>query len=98
ARALLLHLRATAECATMPGMSTSPTRPQRYSPPPLPLKTHGGKGPIARWIVGLMPRHRRYVEPFAGGEGTKVAGTSRLYSHGQRISFTVNGAGFRRHY
>jgi DNA adenine methylase len=35
-----------------------------------PLKTHGGKHYLARKIVGLMPRHLHYVEPFAGGAGT----------------------------
>jgi DNA adenine methylase len=32
-----------------------------------PLKWHGGKNYIARDIVALMPRHRNYVEPYAGG-------------------------------
>jgi DNA adenine methylase len=32
-----------------------------------PLKWHGGKTYLARRIVELMPRHRHYVEPFAGG-------------------------------
>jgi DNA adenine methylase len=47
-------------------MSTAP-----YRPVPGPLKFHGGKGAhgakLARWIVSHMARHRRYVEPFAGG-------------------------------
>jgi DNA adenine methylase len=34
---------------------------------PQPLKTHGGKGPLAKRIVALMPPHMHYVEPFAGG-------------------------------
>jgi DNA adenine methylase len=34
---------------------------------PQPLKWHGGKGPLARRIVALMPPHLHYVEPFAGG-------------------------------
>lgn len=33
----------------------------------LPLKWHGGKYYLARRIVGLLPRRRLYVEPFAGG-------------------------------
>jgi DNA adenine methylase len=33
----------------------------------LPLKWHGGKYYLARKIVGLMPRHLHYVEPFFGG-------------------------------
>jgi DNA adenine methylase len=32
-----------------------------------PLKWHGGKGYLASRIVARMPRHRHYVEPFAGG-------------------------------
>jgi DNA adenine methylase len=32
-----------------------------------PVKTHGGKAYLARWIVGLLPPHRVYVEPFLGG-------------------------------
>lgn len=32
-----------------------------------PLKWHGGKGRIATKIIGLMPAHTRYLEPYAGG-------------------------------
>ncbi|MFC1765758.1 DNA adenine methylase [Planctomycetota bacterium] len=32
-----------------------------------PLKWHGGKSYLADWIIGLMPRHLNYVEPFGGG-------------------------------
>jgi DNA adenine methylase len=36
-----------------------------------PLKVHGGKnahgGRLAQWIVGHMPPHQTYVEPYAGG-------------------------------
>jgi DNA adenine methylase len=32
-----------------------------------PLKWHGGKHYLADWIIGLMPRHLHYVEPFFGG-------------------------------
>ena len=32
-----------------------------------PLKWHGGKSYLAKKIIGLMPRHLHYVEPFAGG-------------------------------
>jgi DNA adenine methylase len=31
------------------------------------VKTHGGKYYLARWIIKLLPAHRVYVEPFAGG-------------------------------
>jgi DNA adenine methylase len=44
---------------------------QTYRPVPVPLKVHGGKGAdqgkSAKWIAGVMPPHRNYVEPFAGG-------------------------------
>jgi DNA adenine methylase len=32
-----------------------------------PLKWHGGKNYLAKWIWSLAPRHLNYVEPFAGG-------------------------------
>jgi DNA adenine methylase len=32
-----------------------------------PLKWHGGKSYLASRIVALMPPHRHYVEPYAGG-------------------------------
>jgi DNA adenine methylase len=31
------------------------------------LRYHGGKWRLANWIIGLMPPHRIYVEPFGGG-------------------------------
>jgi DNA adenine methylase len=44
-----------------------------FSPVPLPLKTHGGKNYLAGWIISLMPRHRHYVEPYAGGLAVLLA-------------------------
>jgi len=42
-----------------------------------PLKWHGGKGAfngkLARWIVGLMPPHLHYVEPYFGGGAVLLA-------------------------
>ena len=32
-----------------------------------PLKWYGGKFYLADWIIGLMPRHLTYIEPYAGG-------------------------------
>ena len=32
-----------------------------------PLKWHGGKHYLTRHVLGLMPRHLHYVEPFFGG-------------------------------
>src|SRR3989304_10271840 len=31
------------------------------------IKIHGGKHYLARKIISLMPKHRHYVEPYAGG-------------------------------
>jgi DNA adenine methylase len=38
-----------------------------------PIKWHGGKNYLASRIVALMPRHRHYVEPFAGGLAVLLA-------------------------
>jgi DNA adenine methylase len=44
--------------------------PARIVPP---LKYHGGKHYLARKIIALMPPHRNYVEPFAGGLSVLLA-------------------------
>lgn len=38
-----------------------------------PLKWHGGKHYLAKRIVGLMPPHIHYVEPYAGGLSVLLA-------------------------
>jgi len=38
-----------------------------------PLKWHGGKYYLRKWIIGLMPQHLHYVEPFFGGGGILLA-------------------------
>jgi DNA adenine methylase len=38
-----------------------------------PLKWHGGKHYLRKWIIGLMPPHLHYVEPFFGGGSVLLA-------------------------
>jgi len=38
-----------------------------------PLKYHGGKSYVAGWIIGHMPPHLHYVEPYAGGLAVLLA-------------------------
>jgi DNA adenine methylase len=53
-----------------------------------PLKWHGGKGAfcgkLAKWIIGLMPPHIHYVEPFFGG------GSVLLHKNPEGVSEVVN--------
>lgn len=41
--------------------------------PQVPLKWHGGKTYLASRIIGLMPSHTHYVEPFFGGGAVLLA-------------------------
>ncbi len=38
-----------------------------------PLKWHGGKYYLRKWIIGHMPPHLHYVEPYFGGGGILLA-------------------------
>lgn len=56
-------------------MAQTKTKPNKAVPSP--LKWHGGKGAfkgkLAQWIIGLMPPHLHYVEPYAGGLSVLLA-------------------------
>jgi DNA adenine methylase len=43
-----------------------PVNPALNVPTASPIKCHGGKRYLAGAVVAVMPRHRRYVEPYAG--------------------------------
>lgn len=45
-------------------MKKVPEKGRRLTPP---VKWHGGKTYLADRIIGLMPKHHHYVEPFFGG-------------------------------
>ncbi len=65
-----------------------------------PLKWHGGKYYLRKWIVELMPPHLHYVEPFFGGGGILLArdpqrdwlatGDEKLTAASQGCSEVVN--------
>lgn len=38
-----------------------------------PIKRHGGKAYLAKWIAGLLPPHDNYIEPFCGSAAVLFA-------------------------
>jgi len=50
---------------------TEPTRP--------PLRWHGSKWKLSKWIIAQFPAHRVYVEPFGGG-GSVLIRKPRAYA------------------
>jgi DNA adenine methylase len=58
----------------IPAAPARPGRPGKGRPAlTQPLKFFGGKSYLARRIIGLMPPHLHYVEPFAGGLAVLLA-------------------------
>ncbi len=60
-----------------------------------PLKWHGGKYYLRKWIVGLMPPHLHYVEPFFGGGGILLARDPRrdwMSTDGKKLTAALNGS------
>src|SRR3954465_10404086 len=51
-----------------PPSATRPRKKKGAAPRPItPLKWYGGKRFLTKHILGLMPRHLHYVEPYFGG-------------------------------
>ena len=60
-----------------------------------PLKWHGGKYYLRKWIVGLMPPHLHYVEPFFGGGGILLARDPRrdwMSTDGKKLTAALKGS------
>ncbi len=60
-----------------------------------PLKWHGGKYYLRNWIVGLMPPHLHYVEPFFGGGGILLARNTKrdwMAVGNQKLPAAVQGS------
>jgi len=59
-----------------------------------PLKWHGGKYYLRKWIIGLMPPHLHYVEPFFGGGGILLArdpGRDWMSTDNQKLPAALQG-------
>ena len=60
-----------------------------------PLKWHGGKYYLRKWIVGLMPPHLHYVEPFFGGGGILLARDPQrdwMSTDGRKVTAALKGS------
>lgn len=56
-----------------------------------PLKWHGGKHYLADQIIGLMPAHTHYVEPYAGGLSVLLAKPAELIDGHSEVVNDLNG-------
>lgn len=83
--------------------SVSGTKPRKKKTAKVlaqPIKWHGGKFYLADWIIGMMPPHLHYVEPFFGGGAVLLArdperdwmgdGTQKQPAHLSGCSEVVN--------
>jgi DNA adenine methylase len=60
-----------------------------------PIKWHGGKYYLRKWIIGLMPPHLHYVEPFFGSGGILLArdpDRDWMSSDNQELSSALQGS------
>ena len=75
------------------------TTKTKYKSPTCPLKWHGGKLYDKAWIVGKMPPHLIYVEPFLGsGKVLFAHDPDRDWFDGHpRADYQSNGKLFARH-
>lgn len=60
-----------------------------------PIKWHGGKYYLRNWIIGLMPAHLHYVEPYFGGGSVLLARDPErnwMSSDGSQLEAALQGA------
>jgi DNA adenine methylase len=60
-----------------------------------PIKWHGGKYYLRKWILGLMPPHLHYVEPFFGGGSILLARDPKrdwMSTDGKKLAAHLQGS------
>ncbi len=57
----------------------------------LPLKWHGGKTYLAKWLIDLFPPHTHYVEPFFGGGSVLFSKPNSLVEGHSEVINDLNG-------